>query len=91
MAVSSWRTGGVCATCGNLVPGDGHTEACTGLVPGSEYATSTRKTTAEQMAEFREAWLALIESLLPVFDPVLRFLNRVAFKLGYNESEGGDR
>jgi hypothetical protein len=29
--------GGICATCGKPVPGGGHTDECTGLVPGSEY------------------------------------------------------
>lgn len=28
---------GTCATCGNPVPGGGHTDQCSGLVPGSEY------------------------------------------------------
>ena len=29
--------GGLCATCGKPVPGGGHADGCTGLVPGTEY------------------------------------------------------
>ena len=32
-----WGVGGACATCGKPVPGGGHQDGCTGLVPGSEY------------------------------------------------------
>jgi hypothetical protein len=34
---ASTMLAGTCATCGKPVPGGGHTEECTGLVPGSEY------------------------------------------------------
>lgn len=33
----AYMIGGICATCGNPVPGGSHTDECTGLVPGSEY------------------------------------------------------
>ena len=32
-----WVISGACATCGKPVPGGGHRDGCTGLVPGSEY------------------------------------------------------
>ena len=36
-ATTIWAIGGLCATCGKPVPGGGHRDGCTGLIPGSEY------------------------------------------------------
>ena len=32
-----YMTGGICSTCGKPVPGGGHTDDCTGLVPETQY------------------------------------------------------
>ena len=42
LARGMWAQGGSCATCGLPVPGGGHRDGCTGLVPGSEYRIDSR-------------------------------------------------